>query len=203
MEGGRERQSETHRQNVCWTYCVSACLGQEIALGQQHSGFEEEEEREKQPERVLVLPAGDRRKHWDSSTVALRRRKRESETHSQSVCWTYCGSTCLGQEIALGQRHSGFGFGPGGRGEMRVGGERETHHQSVCWIYCASACLEQKIGLEQQHSVGCYCYCDLGGTERTRNSLTYCGSGCLRHRSVYSVCWVFNCGGAGGGGRDT
>ena len=61
VEEGSERQSETHRQKVCWTYCGSACLGQEIALGQQHSGFEEEEEREKQPERVLVLPAGDRR----------------------------------------------------------------------------------------------------------------------------------------------
>ena len=91
----------------------------------------------------------------------------ERETHSQSACWTYCGSACLGQEIALGQRHSGFGFGPRGGGKWGGGGrerQRETHHQSARWIYCASTFLEQKIGLEQQHSVGCYCCCYLGGT---------------------------------------
>ena len=151
MEGGRERQSETHRQNVCWTYCVSACLGQEKALGQQHSGFEEEEEREKQPERVLVLPAGDRRKHWDSSTVALRRRKRESETHSQSVCWFYLPET--GE--STGTAAQWVWVWSGGRGEMRVGGERERNSPP-------------------EHVLDLLCLC-LPGTENRSGTATQCG----------------------------
>ena len=104
--GGRERNSPPERVLDLLWLCLPGTGDSTGTAAQYVWSGGGGGDRETPPEHVLVLPAWDRRKHWDSSTVGLRRRKRESETHSQTVCWIYCASTCLEQKTGLEQQHS-------------------------------------------------------------------------------------------------